>query len=68
MGYPPDVSGAKGMFSHLSLLDKMLGPLVLLAMILGVIIGALLYFASRSVCMVAGTHTQAALPGMSMPY
>jgi ACR3 family arsenite efflux pump ArsB len=42
MGFPPDVSGAKGMFSHLSLLDKMLGPLVLLAMILGVIIGKLL--------------------------
>jgi ACR3 family arsenite efflux pump ArsB len=30
------------MFAHLSLLDKMLGPLVLLAMILGVIIGALI--------------------------
>lgn len=27
------------MFSHMSLLDKMLGPLVLLAMILGVVIG-----------------------------
>lgn len=30
---------ARTMFAHLSLLDKLLGPLVLLAMILGVIIG-----------------------------
>lgn len=36
----PDASVADGIFAHLSWLDRLLGPLVLLAMVLGVVIGA----------------------------